>query len=143
MRSPTLRTAGTLGINLTPMIDVVFLLIIFFLFSSHLAQRETSLPMELPTASSTDPTRVEPPHQVLVNLMPEGQILLAGEAVDTEEFVRRLAQDRQRRATAIEVRIRADRHTPYGAVEPLLAACARAGVWQVTFAVVPTARADG
>jgi biopolymer transport protein ExbD len=41
-----------LGINMTPMIDVVFLLIIFFLVSNHLVRQESSIKIDLPQAAS-------------------------------------------------------------------------------------------
>ena len=40
MRCPTNIARGSVGFNMTPMIDVVFLLIIFFLVASHLSQKE-------------------------------------------------------------------------------------------------------
>ncbi|MCA9180756.1 MAG: biopolymer transporter ExbD, partial [Planctomycetales bacterium] len=43
MRTPKLLAAGSASINMTPMIDVVFLLIIFFLVSSHLAKQENQV----------------------------------------------------------------------------------------------------
>jgi len=57
MRVVSNLSRGSLGFNMTPMIDVVFLLIIFFLVSSHLAQQETQLELDLPEATSgTRPT---------------------------------------------------------------------------------------
>ena len=43
MRIPARAISGDVGFNMTPMIDVVFQLIIFFLLSSHLAKQETQL----------------------------------------------------------------------------------------------------
>ena len=47
MRVPSNLRSGSLGFNMTPMIDVVFLLIIFFLVSSHLAKQEVQMPLPL------------------------------------------------------------------------------------------------
>ena len=52
MRVPANISRGSLGFNMTPMIDVVFLLIIFFLVSSHLAQQEVQLELDLPGAGT-------------------------------------------------------------------------------------------
>ena len=52
MRVPNYPGSRGVSINLTPMIDVTFLLIIFFLVSSHLAKQENFLPLELPVAGS-------------------------------------------------------------------------------------------
>ena len=52
MRLPHNGQSRELSNNMTPMIDVVFLLIIFFLVSSHLARQESRVPLELPDALS-------------------------------------------------------------------------------------------
>ena len=52
MRVPSRVLSHQVGFNMTPMIDVVFQLIIFFLLSSHLAKQETQLPLPLPEAIS-------------------------------------------------------------------------------------------
>ena len=46
------RRRDEAGVDLTPLIDVVFLLIIFFLVSSHLAKQEGQLELPLPEAES-------------------------------------------------------------------------------------------
>ena len=52
MRLPHYPRQRAIQLNMTPLIDVVFLLIIFFLVSSHLARQETQVELDLPTASS-------------------------------------------------------------------------------------------
>ncbi len=54
MRLPTQQHTdrGRLDVKMTPMIDIVFLLIIFFLVSSHLAKQEVQLDLDLPAAES-------------------------------------------------------------------------------------------
>jgi hypothetical protein len=48
----------------------------------------------------------------------------------------RLHIERERLGGDLEVRVRADRSVPYRMVTPILLACAEAGIWNVTFAVV-------
>ena len=52
MKTPQLLASGGTLINMTPMIDVVFLLIIFFLVSSHMAKQEQNVQLDLPKAQS-------------------------------------------------------------------------------------------
>jgi biopolymer transport protein ExbD len=134
MRLPQLRPV-TVGINMTPMIDVTFQLIIFFLLSSHLAQQESQLELDLPTAASgrqaTDDTRP----RLSVNVRADGSVMLGSTETGSEEMGRRLSIERDRLGDDLEVRIRADRSVPYDAVEPVLLACAEAGIWNVTLAV--------
>ena len=139
MRVPNNLARGSLGFNMTPMIDVVFLLIIFFLVSSHLARQELEMELDLPgaqTGEDTDPA--DTTRRIVVNVLPEGEIVVGGRPLDAEALGEMIAYEgRRRRAEGepLEVRIRSDRQAPYRLVEPIMRACARAGVWRVTFAV--------
>ena len=136
MRLPSHGRGGDVGFNMTPMIDVVFLLIIFFLVSSHLAKREAQLPLPLPVAGSgQDPIDDEAP-RLTVNVRGDGTLLLAGKPVAPNQLLQRLTAAMDRAGRGLEVRIRGDRGAYYRSVEPILLACARAGLWNVTFAVI-------
>ncbi|MCI0492042.1 MAG: biopolymer transporter ExbD [Planctomycetes bacterium] len=134
MRVPH-RPLQTLGLNMTPMIDVVFQLIIFFLLSNHLAQQESHLVLDLPAALSGREAEINSAPRVTISVLADGQILLGTRPTPVEELASRLEFERKRAGKDLEVRIRADRSVPYQAVEPILLACADAGVWNVTFAV--------
>jgi biopolymer transport protein ExbD len=135
MRVPLCDRRQPLALNLTPMIDVVFQLIIFFLLSTHFVQQEAQQELALPTAATGHEAPAESPPRVTINLLPDGQILMGSSEAQPNEIASRLAYERERTSRDLEVRIRADRSLPYGAVEPVLLACAEAGIWNVTFAV--------
>ncbi|MGC3967958.1 MAG: biopolymer transporter ExbD [Pirellulales bacterium] len=135
MRLPKYQDRGSLEFNMTPMIDVTFLLIIFFLVSSHLAKQEVQVELNLPTAAAGDETAESEGRRITVNLTADGTLLLAGESIDAAELGRRLGVAR-RNEPQIEVRIRSDREVDYGRVKPLLRQCLLNDVWRVTFAVV-------
>ena len=135
MRTASLRERSEIGFNMTPMIDVTFLLIIFFLISSHLAQQEVQMELELPAAETGSGT-IDESRLIVVNVLPGGTIMTAGKLVDSEELQRIFDFERRQVGEDLEIRIRSDRHAPYRAVEPIMIAAARAGVWHVTFAVV-------
>ncbi len=136
MKPPQGPRSGSLEFNMTPMIDVVFLLIIFFLLSSHLAQQETQWELRLPEATTGQDPPEPVQRRVVVNVLPEGTALVAGEPISPLRFQALLVQERRRaNGGKVEVLFRTDRQVPYRVVEPLLVACARAGVWQVAFAV--------
>ena len=82
---------------MTPMIDVTFLLIIFFLVSSHLAQQELQVDLELPAAASGDDLKDDDARRITVNLLADGTMLMSGDAVDEAELGRRLAAGRPAR----------------------------------------------
>jgi biopolymer transport protein ExbD len=129
------RRPVTAGINMTPMIDVTFQLIIFFLLSSHLAQQETQLELDLPTAASGRQAIDDERPRLSINVSADGSVMLGSTATEPQEMSGRLRIERDRLGGDLEIRIRADRAVPYDAVEPVLLACAEAGIWNVTFAV--------
>ena len=140
MRSPTNQGRGSIGFNMTPMIDIVFLLIIFFLVSSHLARQETQVELDLPDAASSDRAEEEDVRRIVVNVKSDQQILVGSVPTDVTRLEALLTYESQkmRRSPAarpLEVRIRTDRRVPYQAVEPILLACAQSGIWNVKFAV--------
>ena len=134
MRVPVIGARHELRVNMTPMIDVVFLLIIFFLVSSHLARQENRLPLTLPSAESGEEADVRR-ERVIVNLKDDGTMLVAGRTVDPAELERRLRNEKQSALGEFEVRIRSDRVVPFRFVQPVLLAISQSGVRNVTFAV--------
>ncbi len=142
MRVPAHYSRGAVDFNMTPMIDVVFLLIIFFLVSSHFAQQEVQVDLKLPTAGKGQTPPQDEARRVIVNVLserrPGEQIMVAGRTVGERELTRLIAAENDQSKQAdrpLEVRIRSDRRVPYRIVEPIMVACAEAGVWKVTFAV--------
>ncbi|QDV76012.1 ExbD/TolR family protein [Botrimarina mediterranea] len=132
VRDARSRAAGEL--NMTPMIDVVFLLIIFFLVSSHLARRESRLALDLPTAA-TGQADDDPSPRLTINVAADGALSLGAEAIDPTQLTERLRAQSEAEGDALRVRLRSDRAAPYSAVEPALAACAEAGVEDIALAV--------
>lgn len=127
------RQAGA-RFNITPLIDVVFLLVVFFLVAAHFAHQEAAEAVELPLATSVglDP---DLPRRLTVTVLADGSLSVKGRAVDADEVERLIQQDTTDRSADYEVRIRADQNVPYKNVEPLLLACLRAGVTKIGFAV--------
>jgi biopolymer transport protein ExbD len=127
-----------MSISLTPMIDVVFQLIVFFTATSTIAKNEFTQTVELPLAERGVDREDSSKKKITVNVVAGGEVYVGGQVTDTADFENLLrAELAEYQADQIEVQFRADRAAPYGAVEPLLLACARAGVWQVSFAVKP------
>jgi biopolymer transport protein ExbD len=135
MKVPHSQRSGEAGINMTPMIDVVFQLIIFFLVSSHLAKQEVQLKLPLPEAASGQLDTHPDIPRLTVNVLADGTLLLAGRSVVASELQERLRERLSELGADVEVRIRGHRDVAYQHVEPLLVACAKSGIWNVSFAV--------
>ena len=136
MRVPSHTTTTGVGFNMTPMIDVVFQLIIFFLLSSHLARQETQLPLSLPTAASGQAAPADEMPRLTVNVLANGTLLVGGRAIEPADLAALLLDRKNEHGNALEVRIRSDRSVPYHFVEPILLACTQAGLWKISFAVL-------
>jgi biopolymer transport protein ExbD len=135
MRAPQYKPNRRFGFNMTPMIDVVFLLIIFFLVSSHLARRENNLELPLPVAASGEEDIDQTTPRVTINLQSDGKLSIGGREVLANRLARTLNEVRQKEGDGVEVRIRGSRQAPYSAVEPIMLACTDAKIWNITFAV--------
>ena len=139
MKIPSAR-GSAVGFNMTPMIDIVFQLIIFFLVSSHLAQSQMQYVFDLPEAKTgQEQLETTQTAKIVINILPpEGEnteytILLAGENVDISTLKKKLRYESGKQQ--VEIHIRTSQKTPYRVVEPVLTACAQSGVWDVRFAV--------
>lgn len=142
MRVPHSRVQSGVSINMTPMIDIVFLLIIFFLVSSHLAKQENHLKLDLPVAMSGI-DEVSDQATVTIQITPQGEWQLNGQSTSLEALAPLLRQKLVQVEGNLRVRIRTDRHQEYEVVSPLLKLCGELGISDLVFSVVETKGAQG
>ena len=135
MKVPRYRAAAKYGFNMTPMIDVVFQLIIFFLVASHLARNESLMPLQLPTAKSgEEDTDFETP-RITINVKPDGTLWMTGQPIAPDRLVDTFRELRNKEGDNLEVSSRGSRQAAYRHAEPVMWACTQAGIWNVTYAV--------
>jgi len=134
MRSPAKLYRTPASVNMTPMIDVVFLLIIFFLVSSHLAKRESKPPMRLPTASR-QPAIESSVGRLVIHIQADDSITVGGSVVNRDQLAALLRAQAADKGALAAVHIRSDAAVDYAIAEPLLRAAAQAGIANITFAV--------
>ncbi len=108
--------------NLTPLIDVVFLLLVFFMLTSHFV-REESIKVDLPTARSGV---VDDTEHLQVVLDAQGRILMHDHFIDAADLEARLQAELQTRTDKV-VRIRGDRTATLGLAVGVLDAARKAG----------------
>jgi len=140
MRIPDQSRRTPTGANMTPMIDVVFLLIIFFLVSSHLAKRETRLPVDLPIAGKQLPPASASEDRITIHVDSSRVITIGGSAVAPGQLRRILRAHVDQRGDTAAIHIRTDRSVEYAVAGPLLREAALAGVAKITFAVLEEKR---
>ena len=114
------------SLNMTPMIDVVFNLLIFFLLGSTYMSDERELALELPTSAVAAPL-TEAPDEIIVNVLADGKITVQGAAVSMAELERRLEAARKNYADQA-VAVRGDASVRYQAVADVISACRRTGI---------------
>ncbi|TWT83049.1 Biopolymer transport protein ExbD [Planctomycetes bacterium CA13] len=117
--------AGTL--SLTPLIDVVFLLLIFFLVTSEFEEQERRLKIQLPTATSAVPMTGKP-REVVVDIDAQGNTYLGGQLTSLDELRTLLESAVASNPTNQTVVIRADQATSFQPVVSVMDVCNHTGV---------------
>lgn len=136
MKIPLRTSDRGFAFNITPLIDVVFLLIIFFLVASHFIRNEYVERIELPIATEVQDDD-ETSSRLVVTVLPDGALMRGLNPTTLDDLEQRLqAVIAQHGPEATELRIRADRSVVYARVEPLLLTAARHGISKVRFAVL-------
>ncbi|MFU8847127.1 MAG: ExbD/TolR family protein [Opitutales bacterium] len=129
--------------NLTPMIDVVFLLLIFFMVTTSLIKEEADLGIQLPTNTPPVASK-ELPSKHIVEIAPDGSVLLNGGMMvsgdDGSVVLRglittltRLKASSDRMGVKTIIVIQADPISPHFKAIQVLDACAAAGLQYVSF----------
>ncbi|MCH7701837.1 MAG: biopolymer transporter ExbD [Planctomycetes bacterium] len=118
----------TVSIELTPLVDMVFLLLIFFLVATTFHQTEREMQIALPFAASATPISMSL-REIIVNVDREGQIILAGQVTEAEDL-QRLVSDAVQANPEQKVTLRGDRGTAYVNIVRVLDICKSAGIQQ-------------
>lgn len=136
MKPRDAAAADRVEVPITPMIDCVFLLLVFFMVSSTLHRQETDIGITLPgTVAQAEPLAL--PDEQRIEILPDGTILLndAVYALDELETVLvRFAHASRLAGTDAMVIIDADGAARHQRVVDVLNACSAAGVENVSFA---------
>jgi len=129
-------------VNLTPMIDVVFLLLIFFMVTTSLIKEESDLKIKLPQPSTEVSLVLSEKH--IIDILPDGSVHLNGGQIDSgrqtleiEGLANTLmklkaSSDRMKMKTIIIVQ--ADPFSPHFKAMQVLDACAASDIQYVSFA---------
>ena len=104
------HTSGRADIDLTPMIDVVFLLLIFFLLTSIFSK--PSIPLDLPEAETA---RIEGEPEISVIVKKDGDILLNGRNIGLSELFGELSVFHKNNGSK-DIAIISDKTVPFGRV---------------------------
>ncbi len=120
-------------LNLTPMIDIVFLLIIFFMVGTKFAEWESRLNLKVPQVKQIGALAPAPDRRV-INVYQDGRITLDRDFVKLDELTNRLATIRQQ-YSELGVVVRGDATGAFQHVADVLGACRAAGITDMGISV--------
>ncbi|MDG2388300.1 MAG: biopolymer transporter ExbD [Planctomycetaceae bacterium] len=137
MRLPARSRQLGVTVDITPLIDVIFLLIIFFLAASHFVRNESRDEVALPEAVTGEDEQKTSNSRLIVTVTADGQYKIGGEFLSLKEIEPLLFDGMAKDGEKFEVRIRGDKTVLFRSIEPLMVECARAGVTQIKFGALP------
>jgi len=123
-------------INMSPMIDMVFLLLIFFMVASHLTAMER-IPVPLPVADkATVPTEARDRQLITIRSVDDSgdaaEIYIGAYVVDLEQFATKIGNLYESDEN-LQVYLRADRRVKYKNIKAVMEACAGVGIVDIIF----------
>ena len=119
-------------INVTPLVDVLLVLVVILLVTAPLLA--SALRLDLPQAAGTRPA--DAPRFLSVAVDAQGQVFVADQPVTPAELAQRLAQAAQANPDT-ELRLRAEKAVPYGRVVEVVGAAQQAGLSRIAFVAEP------
>lgn len=132
------------GFQLAPMIDIVFLLLIFFLVTYQITEQEKDLRIQLPSTSEGS-QEIRVANKIVINLTKDNVITIGGRVFTMEELRTTLAQivraaelAGQGEAERQPIRIRGDLEAQWGDVMAIVNEVRKAGIWNIDLATTST-----
>lgn len=123
-------------INMTPLIDVMLVLLVIFMITAPLMT--ASLRLDLPKSEAA--TSSDAPSFIAVAITPDGKLHIGDDELDAQAFQQRVAELGRANAQ-MEVQLRADRAVPYGQVAELIGWVQAAGLNRIAFVAQAAASA--
>lgn len=117
---------------MAPLIDIVFLLLIFFLVTWQFSRSEQDSKVKVPTSTQgKEEHRAQ--SEIVVNIRSNGDLVINGQALNEKELLRKLR-------AIVEVyenqpvRLRGDGEITYQTLMGVIDVCQKAGIWNISFA---------
>ncbi len=117
-----------LQLNMAPMVDMIFLLVIFFLTTTSFTDKEREQDVLLPANRTPGSLSRNADNHLIVNVLAEGGVRVYGDDVDRTELAAIIRERRERARRPLKVQVRADRRAAYGHVALALESIERGGV---------------
>ncbi|NUM34665.1 MAG: biopolymer transporter ExbD [Candidatus Brocadiae bacterium] len=135
---PNTKELAQIQIDMTPMIDVVFNLLIFFMLVNQMVQVERA-ELQLPLADQAKEEKMADQKELILNVHKDGRVEVSGRFMNWVELARLLfeesknsrdSQDNSNRS----VLIRGDIDAPYKVIQKVMVECAKQKIYKISFA---------
>ena len=129
------------GFQIAPMVDILLVLLIFFIITWNFSLSEKELDVKIPSASKAKDTQ-DFVGQVVVNVRPDGTIVFNRKPITAPELIAKL-KELAKLFPDQAVILRGDEKASYASIMNVLNICRQANIWNVAFAAAsnPTAPA--
>ena len=124
------------NLSLTPLIDVVFLLLIFFLVATRFEEEERSMEIDLPEAAEAQPLMVKP-KQIIVNITKDGRYIVSRQEYAADQLARFLQRAAEANPGRQDVLIRPDGATKTQRLVKVMDLCNKANLEYTISTVEP------
>lgn len=121
-----------IGFQLAPMLDVVFLLLVFFIVTQTFSLTEQDLKVKVPSAAQPEQNDSRAINEIILNIRKDGTIIINREAYSPAQLETKL-HSIAKLAKNQPVRVRADAETLYQSVIDVIDICKKAGIWNISF----------
>ena len=126
------RPPDVIGFQIAPMVDILLVLLCFFIVTWSFARKEMELDVKVPAAQSgKEPLAAV--NQTVLNVKMDGSVVLNRKSISADELRTRLT-DLARLYPDYAIILRGDERTAYRAIVNVLDICREAGIWNVAFA---------
>ena len=129
-RSPSTQPMS--DINVTPLVDVMLVLVVIFIITAPLMA--SSIRLNLPQSDAAK--SADEPHFISLSVDKSGQVFLQDQATDLEQLQSKLQRTAQQNPDT-EVQLRADQAVAYGRVVQVMGVAQKAGLNRIAFVADP------
>jgi biopolymer transport protein TolR len=136
----TSKKAAMSEINVTPLVDVMLVLLIIFMVTAPMMQEGVSV--DLPQAKGTPIAREQHSEEVVISVSGTSSIFVNDVAVPESELTDKVLEATQKDSSR-DVYLRADKTVPYGVVVRIIAALKSAGVTNLGMITTPMEQPSG
>jgi biopolymer transport protein ExbD len=119
-------------LNMTPLVDVILNLLIFFMLGTRFAEEERQIDIQLPTVSHAQPLTT-PPDDIVINVFPDGHLVVNQQTLSAAQLQKLLTEAHARYAGQ-SVLIRGDGKGTYQSIMDVLSICQRARIHNYSLA---------